>query len=517
MIAGTENEDMGKLTTQDSLELEVANFGPVVEAKIDLRPLTVFVGPSNTGKSYLATLIYALHTYFTGGSSFSRFILNHERLLDESPRIVGRETIDAIRAFLEQASIPSGKPRVKRKLTLPASITEAIRCVFEIETDQLHNEIGRCFGIDKMSALIRRGNAKCARIFLRKYSSDDFLTFEHELTLKARAVEFGTTMPDAKPVQVDVGDREESLEYYRRMSDMLSKADRMGQDWNRPALGLINHLLGLALPQLVGSLYRAASYLPADRTGVMHSHQVVVSALVQNATTAGLRPDWGIPILSGVLADFLQQLILVGGSENRQPNHRDDLGTQIEESILGGSVHVERSEMIGYPHFTYQPKGWKDPMPLMNASSMVSELAPVVLYLRYMVGPGSVLIIEEPESHLHPAMQVEFTRQLAALVQAGVRVIVTTHSEWVLEELANIVQRSKLPDARRKEMPRGDFALCPGQVGAWLFKPKRRPKGSVVREIRLDDSGLYPSEFDEVAHVLHNDWAEISSRIGEAE
>ena len=41
---------MNDLTKQDSLELEVANFGPIVEAKIDLRPLTVFVGSSNTGK-----------------------------------------------------------------------------------------------------------------------------------------------------------------------------------------------------------------------------------------------------------------------------------------------------------------------------------------------------------------------------------------------------------------------------------------------------------------------------------
>ena len=148
---------------------------------------------------------------------------------------------------------------------------------------------------------------------------------------------------------------------------------------------------------------------------------------------------------------------------------------------------------------------------------MVSELAPVVLYLRYKVGPGNVLIIEEPEAHLHPGMQVEFTRQIAALVDAGIRVIITTHSEWVLEELANIVRRSELPKARRKEIPRGDFALPSDQVGAWLFEPKRRPRGSVVREIRLDDSGLYPSEFDEVARMLHNDWADISSWIGEAE
>ena len=64
--------------------------------------------------------------------------------------------------------------------------------------------------------------------------------------------------------------------------------------------------------------------------------------------------------------------------------------------------------------FSYQPQGWGEDLPLMNTSSMVSELAPVVLYLRHIVQPGDVLIIEEPESHLHPAMQVEFIRQLAA-------------------------------------------------------------------------------------------------------
>ena len=47
-----------------SLELTVTNFGPIAEAKVELRPLTVFVGPSNTGKSYMAALIYALHRLF---------------------------------------------------------------------------------------------------------------------------------------------------------------------------------------------------------------------------------------------------------------------------------------------------------------------------------------------------------------------------------------------------------------------------------------------------------------------
>ena len=111
-------------------------------------------------------------------------------------------------------------------------------------------------------------------------------------------------------------------------------------------------------------------------------------------------------------------------------------------------------------------------------------------------------------------MQVEFTRQIASLVKAGVRVIITTHSEWVLEELANVVRRSELPAARRMEMPRGDCALRPEQVGAWLFKQKRRPKGSIVEEIRFDpDAGGLETDFSEVAEQLYNEWATIGNRI----
>ena len=48
------------------LELTVSNFGPIAEAGIELRPMSVFVGPSNTGKSYMAALIYVLHRFSTG-------------------------------------------------------------------------------------------------------------------------------------------------------------------------------------------------------------------------------------------------------------------------------------------------------------------------------------------------------------------------------------------------------------------------------------------------------------------
>ena len=183
--------------------------------------------------------------------------------------------------------------------------------------------------------------------------------------------------------------------------------------------------------------------------------------------------------------------------------------------MLEGAIVREDSD-IGYPEFYYQPEGVQARIPLMNSSSMVSELAPVVLYLRHVVQQGDVLIIEEPESHLHPAMQVEFTRQLAAAVAAGVRVMLTTHSEWVLEELANLVRLSDLSDSRKREFAAAESALSPEDVGIWLFQPNQRLNGTVVREIPLDvEIGNFQSGFDDVATGTYDRWARISNLIDE--
>ena len=329
----------------------------------------------------------------------------------------------------------------------------------------------------------------------------------------AQGSKFKTTIPAETPLRINVGEDAKINYLHRRAVNSSSKAGRSHKERNSFILELIYTLSDPALAQLAGPLHVPASYLPADRTGVMHAHRVLVSSLINRASQPRLRRDDPLPDLSGVVADFLKQLIELGDLSERRRNKADTLAKRIEQAILRGSVQIKTSEM-GYPQFFYKPNGWENALPLLNASSMVSELAPVVLYLRHVVQPGETLIIEEPESHLHPAMQVEFTRQIAALVHAGVRVIVTTHSDWVLETLANLVRLSELPKARRKGIEGADLVLRPDQVGAWLFKSKESPKGSVVEEIRFDpDAGGLESDYSDVAEQLYNEWATIGNRI----
>ena len=552
---------MSTAPTYKPLEIEVTDFGPIAKAKLDLRPLTVFVGPSNTGKSYLATLIYALHRFFGGYTNslgFSARISSSlfDRLVESwgSEQEISEEDSAALLAWTNQLlECTQGKSYLEDfRARVPDDVAPLLRPLLrEVSTlgDFLNNELARCFGSEGTARLVRHGSRDGSRVVLKRQVFEECLSLgscAYEFTIKGNGTELSASIPDTTPMHLERGDNDQwfrlnsrlntvreygshvsqSSQYERRHSsqiadpqqnelvsmyveDMRQRARMFGQS-------LRNELVGVVGSSIVSPLNRLAHYLPADRAGVMDTHRVVLASLIERSSRAGFQRDEPSLMLSGVLTDFLQQLVTFGDLPQRV--RKDDwiLDTALEKNVLGGAVRENRSA-TGYPIFSYQPAGRKEDVPLMQASSMVSELAPVVLYLRHLVQPGDVLIIEEPESHLHPAMQAAFTRQLAAVVRAGVRVMLTTHSDYVLEELANLVRMSELPEEERSDLGGSDVALDPDEVGVWLFEQKKRPKGTVVKEIKLDkDAGTFPAGYGDVTEGLYNRWVEIDSRIGES-
>jgi len=537
-------------TTPDSqnLELSVTDFGPIAKAKIDLRPLTVFVGPSNTGKSYMAVLIYALHQFFSaysGRKGFRSFSHVKQR---QSLDLSEHDLLDLYAWAKETLSdLETNEPEESYPIELPDSVATLIRPIFNNVAhliEDLEGEITRCFGVGKTKNLIRHlGDGETTFSLLhnisRKVGQNDPLGYK--VTVTGQKTKIDTLIPNTMPLQMDIEDLSallwnwnvewliemENLELRKLGSakaanwnvNWLAEMKNKGED-ETAKLALIELLRILANSialSIVGPLVNPAYYLPADRAGVMHAHQVAVRGLIASASRIGLRRDSPMPVLSGVLGDFLGQLVELASttSMRRESEDDNDLALRMEQTLLPGTVRVERSE-IDYPSFVYRPDGWQRDLPLMNASSMVSELAPVVLYLRHVVRPGDLLIIEEPESHLHPAMQVEFIRQLAVAVKSGIRILITTHSEWVLEELANLVRLSELPTERREGIDDPDVALHQDEVGAWFFEPSSDQSGSAIREISLDvESGTFPAGFGLITEGLYNRWAEISNRIEE--
>ena len=150
---------------------------------------------------------------------------------------------------------------------------------------------------------------------------------------------------------------------------------------------------------------------------------------------------------------------------------------------------------------------------------MVSELAPVVLFLRGAVGRGDTLLIEEPEAHLHPAAQTRMAVALARLVRAGVRVVVTTHSDWLLKEIGNLMRAGELQEAGRSPADDGPpSALRRDDVGIWLFSKDGPVSGSTVKEIPFDSiEGVEPPDYEDVAEALYNRSADLQNQLELAE
>lgn len=103
---------------------------------------------------------------------------------------------------------------------------------------------------------------------------------------------------------------------------------------------------------------------------------------------------------------------------------------------------------------------------LSEASSMLSEISPLILHIRSIMGvpqsdstmtrvgkdrsenEGKILFIEEPEAHLHPKVQVEMMKIFVELAKSGVKVVMTTHSDFMMNELSNALL-SKEIDAKK--------------------------------------------------------------------
>ena len=476
------------------VEIAVKNFGPIAEANIDLRPLTVFVGPSNTGKTYFATLVYALHGAFNdlSGSGLLTLFQSEkvmglltELLTDiDVPKKEGRDLLKKLKII----------ERPFRLSDLPKGVRERLRTLIKSKdfwTDELQDELKNCFDLNSISELSRLTGKQCNEMTtLMKVSEEN----QECWTIKIRASE--------PRMSLDISTNDDSVllpKGWAVSAESVVFGDGVGMSFQRT--------------WIVGSRY----YLPAARSGIMQSHRIIVSSLVNRATRVGLERLPEVPTLSGVIADFMQQIILYDqdrapeiqlkhlyNGEGMSGDQVKYLANALELEVLAGQVRVKPSAS-GYPDFRYLPQGTNEEIRLSQSSSMVSELAPLVLYLRGLVQPGDILIIEEPEAHLHPGAQADMAVILARLVRAGVKVIITTHSDWLLQEIGNLTLEGLL----EKETDEPPSWLLPDEVGVWHFQ-----KDKPVEEIPFHPrEGISPEDYEDVAEGLYNRSVNLQQRF----
>ena len=140
---------------------------------------------------------------------------------------------------------------------------------------------------------------------------------------------------------------------------------------------------------------------------------------------------------------------------------------------------------------------------------MVSELAPIHLWMKHLLKSGDVLIIDEPEAHLHPENQRLIAQVLVRLMNAGVRVVCTTHSSLILHQLSNQIlatSSDKLDEVGFTEHDR----LGLDDIGVYLFEPSE--DGVYVKDVEVDsDFGISEDEFVRVADQIGDETYQLAT------
>jgi len=469
------------------VKVSVTNLGPIRSVELDLRPLIVLLGANNTGKTYFATVVHRLLDAANSSNLRRRRTRSTqlppqlERLF--SPRYTATHRVAGSRLPLE---VPDFVPNS----TTLGWVRTYLRDALESYGEALVTGIEYAFGVQG-SELCRRtpsGHRASGGSRVTVTSSDPEWTVE---------VNLGTGVVTASPPK--------PLEWLNRFIEATRRSG--GSE-------MFDRVLGYTLgsdPVLFNGWPERAVHLPAGRTGIMQSYQVLASTVVRQSTAAGIRPI-EVPTLPGTAADFLSLLLSLPRARYRPGRERRSrVLTAVKKFEDELAVHVEVDPELGASEVhAVMPEGR---FPLSRTSSMVSELAPILLTARHLLGFRDHLTVDEPEAHLHPAMQTATARFFASLLRSDVRLVITTHSDYFVTELNNLIRAGAL---RKSELQPTLFAdaVEPTMVTALRFERSRR--GCIAEPLIVDPiNGIDESTFGDVVETLYRESMALTDALND--
>ena len=478
-----------KDTTKLDLKIHIKNFGPVSEGSIHLKPLTIFIGPNNSGKSYVATLIHSIISAQNKSKSLQIFA----RKVQEDALQKYNLCMQDLHKFAEQNK---GKQSFKVPLLITKNTHNYI--VKDFFNDTLEYELTRNFGAS-INNLIRN-QQKSSHISVSDSNQLD-ITLGSKLKTKS-----------ANKIKTQ----------YEFRIDHKAHEDYLVREKNCVVMNMVTYDSDIFPYKIVDMLKNEISsnaltshilensyYFPAARSGMLQGYKALSASIVQSATFAGIRSFSEIPQLSGTVSDFISNIITI----NKDNGVFSNIAEQLEEELFQGHIILSNSSKNTTPEIRYTTKNYA--IPLHRTSSTISEIAPFTLYLKHIVGRNSLLIIEEPEAHIHPANQIIFAKYIVKMIRAGLNIIITTHSVFLLEQLGKHILAGKIdPKIRNKKLPsyKEDFLLA-DDVSPYVFVKQGMDKHRIDPIEMNDEEGISQEEFVKVTMGLHDETLKLQKYL----
>lgn len=453
-------------------KLILKKFGKIKKAEIELSPFLLFIGDNNSGKSYLMTLIYGLIKYYDEIEKIlfenENFILNCDIYKEIAPII--EKNIKANRNNDNKIFLTTKELELFNNLLnvlLNKNKEEIINYIFNSNNEINLYDIALDLNIDRLKIQIKNKN----EIFY-KYNY-----------FKSKPIISG----------VNIAPQSNNLNFCKE---------------------IIRIIFEKCIEYTKGNSINRSVFLPTSRTGFLLTHKELSKKSIREKY--GKNNNNKITILQNPIMDFIDNLIDLSFHKLNERKEYNEIFNIFKNNILNGDIKINKET----DSIHYEPTNNKDLQFLMYLSSaVITEVTPLFLFLKYDT-LYNTFFIEEPEMSLHLKLQKEIARILINLVNINKHIIISTHSDTILEHINNMVKLKGIKDKEKRNSliknysyTKNDF-LDVGKVRIYQFDTDESDSTDII-ELKGDEStGFYISTFhnyiDKASDEYYNIYNEIA-------
>jgi predicted ATPase len=450
------------------MEITIKNVGPIKDIKIDIsKELIVLTGPNNSGKTYAAYIIYGLLKTKYG-------IDNAPNLRDKVTKLITERSvqIDFFQVFKEMVNELSQEIADLTSKELPS--------IFAVDKSQFKNsEVNIEFiNLDQKEKDYFSRSIQRKAIFRNTRNG---FTFSISVEKKANTTE-ATSLVTREGVESDFN---VTNEIQSGMPDIMSDF-------------FLTILFDFIFPQ--------AYFFPAERIALsifskelsIQRNNLVDKLLEYKESDNDPNPldllkrrltRYSLPIRDSL--EVIEDL----ANFKKSTTKFADLASEIEKEILSGSIQITKEGEI-----QFKPNKSKSTrLPLHATATAVKSLAQLVIYLRHLAKPHDFLLFDEPELNLHPNNQIIIARLMVKLVNRGFKVLLSTHSDYIIREINNMIMANEQPEIARSIGYTEDIKIAKERVGAYYFS-NRKPS---ARALKIDKEGFDVPSIDDTISLLN--------------
>lgn len=445
--------------------IKVQKFGAIKNAEIDLsKKLSVFCGPNGTGKTYLAYLIYALTSQYNRNIGNSLSTDKIKELFENNETNI---TIDS-------------KVLLEYKSGIFRSVKDNLWNIFALS----ENKSEKYFKDTEIICLT---------------TDNDFLDIINKIEIDEPVKLFG--------FEFNILKKSNSLDINIKLSDKIIKNSDFKNFVDLLLLSSIYSILSFypITSSTIFPVERNSIYTFSDELSINNNERF---ELIKELS-AGKKDINPIELFFKRTTRYPQPirdgLRVAEDLENIQKNNSIffDFAEEIENELLKGKVGITSEGNVEFA----SEKAPRIKLSFHQSSSIVKTLSSLVIYLKHLASYNDLLIIDEPELNLHPDNQVKLTRIFARLINKGLRLVISTHSDYIIREINNLIMFSNV-DAKEDfssiyNYNKGEYINL-NDVSAYFFNYKNeRAKQTEVTPIKIDKYGFEVETLDNTIDYLN--------------